>query len=767
MKNALVFLCATLLFSSCSSTGTTTPQKKFGKDSFYFAALKSIDAGNEKAAVHDLKIAVKKASPYIARRSAESLTVLGSAKERVESSLYLAKNFDGEESLTIACRELLRNEEYSKIISLTENVDIAYSKNDLVRFRLESLLEKNDSRFEKDFFKWMTCRQLSPEHIILYNKYKDYKAAQFKSMQSDVKNFQDKIDERSRIEKSLAPEFSAEGSNISENESSQSVDEKYLDEAELVLSDEIPLSPEQQLFDYRVNIYRKNFYKAFEQIDEILGLYENFGDEIHDQILSDIGKAALYGSVDFLSSAQKFDALARTLSKPKSYYAYFYSARMYDKIGRYQKNVESRYKSALDASETSIQFDNALWYLLNFQLRTSTGDIIQTLCDYGSMISDAEYFDDFFESLSVLLLSNHKWQDFYEVWKKTNSNFSQHTAGKYAYISGRLLEEGLASGDEGLKTRQTVDAFTTVLSGGGDLYYKLLALERLNLFDNKIIEDTLLVKGKDIPTQAGDAAAGKVIGGYAAFGFPQKIYQEWMYYREKMSVEDSIDAAKFLNSCASLDEKDQHPEYRVQSLRISSRCYNMSYGRLPNELLELSYPQFYKAQIESVCKENNLPKYLMYSLVRSESFFDAGVMSKAGAMGLTQLMPSTADDEARKLKMYDYDILNAMDNLKLGSHYLASLISRMENNSVLLALFAYNAGAKNVRNWVSSSKRDWERSGKFKRGCIAGCDMDLFLETLPFAETREYGRKLVTAAAIYSWLYENESPVEIIRAIMQ
>ena len=170
-------------------------------------------------------------------------------------------------------------------------------------------------------------------------------------------------------------------------------------------------------------------------------------------------------------------------------------------------------------------------------------------------------------------------------------------------------------------------------------------------------------------------------------------------------------------------------------------------------------------QVEKACIENDIPFYLMYSLVHSESYFDSQIVSRAGACGLTQLMESTAQDEARKLKLQDFDILDPETNLRFGAHYLAGLMSRTEEKNKLLALFAYNAGLSHVRNWVNSSRKDWEATGRIFRG-PCGIPTDLFLETLPFSETREYGRKLISAAALYGWLYENKLPAQIVREIM-
>ena len=133
----------------------------------------------------------------------------------------------------------------------------------------------------------------------------------------------------------------------------------------------------------------------------------------------------------------------------------------------------------------------------------------------------------------------------------------------------------------------------------------------------------------------------------------------------------------------------------------------------------------------------------MFALIRSESFFDAEVMSSAGAVGLTQLMEFTGSDIARRFKIQDYSLTDPETNIHFGTWYLASLISRCDN-SALLGFFSYNAGITRVRRWQKSSLIEF--------GKKSNMPLDLFLETVPFAETREYGRKLISATIAYDWL---------------
>ncbi|MCR4823089.1 MAG: lytic transglycosylase domain-containing protein [Treponema sp.] len=755
MKKAAVLIFALTVLSACSGFDNS-PQKKFGADSNYFLALQAAEKGQEEESQRLFKISRKKGSSLVARKSAEALTLLGSVDEKIQACDYLANNYKDENSLSMACQQLFDCGEYAKVINLTEGLSLKDSKNELIKLRLLALAEKKDSRFDQECFNWYMARPLSSEHLETYSTYISRLQEKNKNIQDASESFQKNLNKRNLLESQLAPDYKEEEplSIVPEG----GFDPLYdaLQEAE---------NPEKTLMEYRIAVFHRLYKVTYPQVNKIFQIYKNRGEEIDCQLLSDVGKSTLYGTKDYFSSARTFDRLASNLSREKAYYAYFYAARLYDKAGRYPSQTISRFRSALKSTDDDLQFDNCLWYLLNVQLRTSTSDIISTLKEYGSRIHDAQYFDDFFESLSILLLSSHRWQDFYQVWKNTNSNFSDYTAGKYAYISGRLIEEGLAEGDKGLKTRQAVEAFTSVLNGASSLYYKICAMERLSVSDPALIESYLLKNNRENQKNNGDSdfSAGQLIKGYAAFGFPQRVYMEWLANRPQISLEDSMEISRFLKSCG---ENNSESFYNVQSLRIANRLFEGIDAHVPKELLKLNFPRFYKSAIENASKEFSLPEYLIYALVRSESFFDANATSKAGANGLTQLMEATADDEARKLKIEDnYDILDPETNIRMGCHYLSSLISRTDENNELLALYAYNAGLTNVRNWASRFRKDWAETGKPSRKPV-GISMDLFLESLPFAETREYGRKVISAAAMYAYLYDGKMPSDVVREIM-
>ena len=122
--------------------------------------------------------------------------------------------------------------------------------------------------------------------------------------------------------------------------------------------------------------------------------------------------------------------------------------------------------------------------------------------------------------------------------------------------------------------------------------------------------------------------------------------------------------------------------------------------------------------------------------------------SHAGALGLMQLMPRTARYEARKLKLplrNRYEILNVDKNIRLGTAHMRRVLDINKGNKVL-ATASYNAGAQRVKSWLPKSTE---------------LDADIWIETMPFNETRNYVKKVMATMAIFEkHLGEPVSPLK-------
>lgn len=136
----------------------------------------------------------------------------------------------------------------------------------------------------------------------------------------------------------------------------------------------------------------------------------------------------------------------------------------------------------------------------------------------------------------------------------------------------------------------------------------------------------------------------------------------------------------------------------------------------------------------------------VYGLVRQESRFQPAARSGAGAQGLMQVMPATGKWVARKHGWGDYHAgwLNAVDsNLQVGSAYLRHVLDQLDNHRVL-ATAAYNAGPARARRW---------REDRALEGAI-------YIETIPFSETRDYVKKVMTNTEMYAVLFDRR-PVSL------
>jgi len=151
---------------------------------------------------------------------------------------------------------------------------------------------------------------------------------------------------------------------------------------------------------------------------------------------------------------------------------------------------------------------------------------------------------------------------------------------------------------------------------------------------------------------------------------------------------------------------------------------------------DLRFPMPYRQLVIDNVDQNDLDLSVIYGVMRRESLFDPLAKSKVGALGLMQLMPSTARGVAKSLglkKPVQSDILNIDNNIRLGTSYFKSVLKRFDDN-VSLATAAYNAGPGNVKKWLPENE---------------SLPADLWVETVPFKETRNYIQAVLAYATIF------------------
>jgi soluble lytic murein transglycosylase len=155
---------------------------------------------------------------------------------------------------------------------------------------------------------------------------------------------------------------------------------------------------------------------------------------------------------------------------------------------------------------------------------------------------------------------------------------------------------------------------------------------------------------------------------------------------------------------------------------------------------EATYPRPYRGAVERWARAAGVEPDLLQALMREESRFDRWARSWAGAIGLTQLMPRTAQAVASELKLgrVTRASLHAPElNIRLGAAYLGGLLSTFDGSKVL-AVAAYNAGPQAVERWLHARP---------------GADLDEWVEEIPAAETRDYVKRVLGSYAAYRLVY--------------
>ncbi|MCD4849031.1 MAG: lytic transglycosylase domain-containing protein [Candidatus Aegiribacteria sp.] len=190
---------------------------------------------------------------------------------------------------------------------------------------------------------------------------------------------------------------------------------------------------------------------------------------------------------------------------------------------------------------------------------------------------------------------------------------------------------------------------------------------------------------------------------------------------------------------AALSLMGEHHECLALLRRYDRELRSTGVGMLPDTLLCFYYPAPYRQLTESTVSSMNIDPFIVTGLMRQESYFNRLARSWIGAKGLIQLMPGTAGDIAR---WYGLPVLSGNDfyipenSILYGSLYLARQNSAFNGSSVL-ALAAYNAGPGNAAKWMEAFPLD-------------SSDPELFIEQIPFTETRGYVKHVLANAWLYS-----------------
>jgi len=148
----------------------------------------------------------------------------------------------------------------------------------------------------------------------------------------------------------------------------------------------------------------------------------------------------------------------------------------------------------------------------------------------------------------------------------------------------------------------------------------------------------------------------------------------------------------------------------------------------------VNYPLAFSEEVAKHATQNGIPESLIYAVMRTESNYFPAALSPVGAVGLMQIMPATAETISKGASAR---LTTPELNIRLGAKHLKGLLTMYDKN-IQLAAAAYNAGSGNVKRWQKG---------------LGALPQDEFVESIPYKETREYVKKVITAMELYQRLY--------------
>ena len=427
---------------------------------------------------------------------------------------------------------------------------------------------------------------------------------------------------------------------------------------------------------------------------------------------------------------------------------FFYLGRM-ERAGERYAESSGYFRRALEFAPDSLQSDACIWYMLMNSLALDTDSAVSLTLDTMYKWKDMSYFDDFLDRLSSRLAGGRQWDLLLELFHALEKQPSEGASlSRYAWILGRAAQEGHIKREhretESQITEASAESFFRMAleSNRGPFYYRAMAASKLGA--------AFIPEGRNgaaekpgLEKQEMEFLLGFFEYGAAIFALP--------YIQ---AYEDKFSEAELEKIAGAFAASGMWKE----SLDLVSRCITGKDHKLNRRDLLLLYPRPYKELIEKHAAEAELKPEMLYGLIRTESYFMSGAVSRSGATGLAQIMAPTAEEMAGRIARRggpDYrgpggiDLKDPEVNIHIGSHYLKYLTEQM--GSPMLALLAYNGGMGRLRRALAADKR--QKDG--------GLPLDLFLETIDIHETREYGRRVLAAAAVYGYLYYGLSMEEV------
>lgn len=318
------------------------------------------------------------------------------------------------------------------------------------------------------------------------------------------------------------------------------------------------------------------------------------------------------------------------------------------------------------------------------------------------------------------VLKANDWQHVMAVIDQMPADFADDLASKY--WQARALEEVNAT-DSAAANYQWLSQHRH--------YYGFLASGRLS--KTPTIVDKPLVFDPSLLSQVANLPAAKRAYEFLALKRFTEARREWFYLQSQLTDQQKLVSAVLADSWGWHDRA----------------IYGFSNTGYLDDI-KRRFPMAYENEVLSHSQANQIDPAWTFAIARRESSFMSDANSSAGAKGLMQLLPGTARYLAKK-KIKTSVLYDADTNAGFGTQYLRYLLDKMDNNPIL-ATASYNAGWRRVQKWIPTKQ---------------SMPMDIWIETIPYKETRNYVKAVLAYRQIYAAQLGRTAPIFSELASMQ
>ncbi len=338
---------------------------------------------------------------------------------------------------------------------------------------------------------------------------------------------------------------------------------------------------------------------------------------------------------------------------------------------------------------------------------------LKIMAEYDPELRD----DTVSEWRARLLLRLGRWDDVYALTQRFPEELAN--SNRWRYWKARSLELAKPNDKQAIKLYQPV-------AGERD-FYGFLSADRIQA-PYKLNHQPLALDPKLVQKVRNTAGIRRAME-FHARGQIVDGRREWYHVSRLFSRDELVAQARLAYEL----------EWYFPAIRTISQAKYW-------DDLDIRFPMAHRSSLVNAAKAREIHPSWVFAITRQESAFMADARSHVGASGLMQLMPATAKETARRFGIplaSPQQVLNPNVNIQLGAAYLSQIYGQFNGNRVL-ASAAYNAGPGRVRQWLKNAQH---------------LPFDVWVENIPFDETRQYVQNVLTYSVIYGQKLNSPQPL--------